>query len=100
MLNLLLGVVRGEDVDDADVVDEFHVVVLLVRRAEASLVLVEEEVLALNGGVLLREAQGRVVDTLGVRLAHDAAHCNGVGGAGTLNLGWLAANSGHVRLHR
>lgn len=100
VLDLLLGVVGGEDVDDAEVVDQIHVVVLLVGRAEAALVLVEEEVLALDGRVLFREAQRRAAETLGVRLAHDATHRDGVGGAGTLDLGRLAADGRHVRLRR
>lgn len=98
MLDLLLSVVGGKDVDDAEVVDQVHVVVLLVGRTEAALVLVEEEVLALNGRIFLRKAQRRAAETLGVRLAHDTAHCNGVGGARALDLGWLAADGRHVRL--
>ena len=97
MLDLLERIVRRQDIDDAQIVDRVEVFVRLVRRAQAALILVEDEVLPL-AGVFFREVQ-RGPELLWICLAHDATHRDRFRRLRTFADRLLAGNDGHIRLY-
>ena len=98
MLALLEKIVRREDVDDAEVIDRVHVLVRLVRRAQAALILVEDEVLPL-AGIFLGKRDCRRAKALRIRLAHDTTHCDRFWRLRTFADRLLAGDDRHIRLY-
>jgi hypothetical protein len=97
MLYFFQCIIRGQDIDDAEVVDMVEVGILLVRRTNATIILVKDEMLAFSMVFLWQRDRFKV---LRVRLAHEASYGAGFRRGRPLDLGRFTLNLGYCRLWR